>query len=327
MIPKVGPDPKTILYGVLNWGLGHATRSIPIIHELLSQGHQIIIASDGDALELLEREFPGLSTESLPPYNVTYKKESLWHIVFSNSPQVFMAIQKEKKAATRLLSKYKADMIISDSRFGFRSSRVPSHIISHQLNLMSSDPILKKFLNLINDRYLNAFSSCWIPDTPDHMLSGALSQNPRIKKTHFLGAISRLKTETNDIEYDLGIFLSGPEPARSKLESKLIKKYRGSNWRICLTRGTSSERANEFPDSWTIVDLADSQQMSRFIQRSERIISRSGYTSILDYYNLKKEAFLIPTPGQSEQEYLSDHLDGKHGFKKVNDFSDLPTSC
>lgn len=326
MIPKVGPGPKIILYAVLNWGLGHATRSIPIIDELISQGHRIVLASDGDALKLLKREYPQLSAEVLPPYNVTYKKERLWHIALSNAPQVFMAIQKEKKAAARLQAKHKADLIISDSRFGFRSTMVPSHIISHQLNLRSSSPILKKFLNLINEGYLNAFSSCWIPDTPDHKLSGELSQNPRIKKTHFLGAISRMKSQNNDIQYDLGILLSGPEPARSKLESNLVEKYKASKWRICIARGTTSIRTIDFPDSWTIVDLADTLQINQLIQQSERIVSRSGYTSILDYYNLKKEAFLIPTPGQSEQEYLSEYLNGKYGFRKVNNFSDLPTS-
>lgn len=327
MIPKVGPDPKVILYAVLNWGLGHATRSIPIIDELINQGHQVIIASDGDASELLKREYPKLASESLPPYSVRYNKENLWHIVLSNAPKVFLAIQKEKRAALKLQAKHNADLIISDSRFGFRSERVPSHIITHQLNLSSSSLVLKKSLNLINEGYLNSFTSCWIPDTPDHLLSGELSQNPRIKKTHYLGPISRLKKQTSHIEYDLGIFLSGPEPARTKLEIRLRDKYKDSTWRICLVRGTTSRRQGTFPESWTILDLADTQQINQLLQRSEQVISRSGYTSILDYYILGKKAFLIPTPGQSEQEYLSEYLDGKYGFKKVNGLSDLPTSC
>lgn len=327
MIPKLGLRPKTILYGVLNWGLGHATRSIPIIRHLLNEGHKVILASDGNALTLLSEEFPQLAKESLFPYNVQYNSEKLWPIVISNAPRILRAIINEKRKTNQLVSKYKANLIISDSRFGFRSKRVQSIIISHQLRLRSESLILKQALNQVNKYFLNSFNACWIPDNAAHLLSGELSKNQLIKKQHFIGPVSRLKKKEEDHEYDLGIILSGPEPARTNLETSLIDKYKDSAWQVCLIRGTTENSIVAPPKHWLTKNLATASEVNDIIFKCQNLISRSGYTSIMDFYSVGKGAYLIPTPGQSEQEYLAAFLHGKYGFVYAKSLEDLPISC
>ena len=65
---------KRILVAPLNWGLGHATRCIPIIRALKAHNFEPVIASDGAALQLLKKEFPDLEHVELPSYNITYPK-------------------------------------------------------------------------------------------------------------------------------------------------------------------------------------------------------------------------------------------------------------
>lgn len=313
------PDSASkIIVAPLYWGLGHATRSIPIIEYLISEGKEVILASDGEALELLSQAFPDLPSESLPPYNVRYNGETLTSIIIGNSWNVLSAMIRERRAANRLYKKYKPDLIISDSRFGFKHPRTENVIVSHQLNVTSKNKALKYILNAMNTRLLNSYDACWIPDTPDHRLSGELSINPRITNQKFIGPLSRLKKHpiSNDLKYyDVSIILSGPEPARTKMENDLITHFHDTDITICLVRGTTKKDNLHLPSNWTIIPRANSKQINDILLSSKKIISRSGYTSIMDYAHLGVASFLLPTPGQSEQEYLAKKLNGKMGFK------------
>lgn len=321
----VPPTAKRIIVAPLNWGLGHATRTIPIVRELLAQEKEVILASDGEALELLKAEFPQLKAVTLPSYQVRYDYASLFMLMLSNSPNISTAIRKEKAKCKQLIQELKPDMIISDSRFGFRNKSVRSVIITHQLYPLGSNPILRWFLEKGNRRFLNKFDECWVPDDMEHKLSGVLSQNPRINNVRFLGPLSRLdKNHTVKSEgYDLAIVLSGPEPARSKVEARLIELLEESPKKICLVRGTKAPAQVTLPKRWTIHHLADSQQINEILLQSKTVVSRSGYTSIMDYGHLGIGAYLVPTPGQTEQEYLAKYLDGRYGFVWLQDLSEL----
>lgn len=314
----VTQDMHHILVAPLNWGLGHATRSIPIINHLIAQNKEVTIASDGEALELLKEEFPNLKSIQLPSYNVRYRGKTLWSIVATNVPNVLRAIIAEYLALRKLKKQSKIDLIISDSRFGFRHSDVRSYIISHQLNLQSNNPIIKRGLNYINRFLLNAFDLCIVPDYEDHRLSGALSKSEAIKKKLYLGALSRFKKLEIDIKYSKAYILSGPEPARTELENRILQKIRNTNEKLVLVRGTNlvNKLSVDNPNI-TIFDRVNANVLNRVISESQVVISRSGYTSIMDYYTLSKNAKLIPTTGQTEQEYLADYLDGKYGMQKV----------
>lgn len=301
-IPK---EVKHILVAPLNWGLGHASRCIPIIDELLERNYLVTIASDGEALKFLNREFPNLPSLELPAYKVKYKTNNLFSIVIENIPNVFFAILKEKKALSKILARHKIDLVISDSRFGFYSRKKHSIIISHQLNLLSKNPILSFFLNSVNRFFLNSFDECWVPDYSDRRLSGKLSDPKFVKSVEFIGPLSSLKKYETEKIYDIGIVLSGPEPARTKWEEKLVKKYSSKNVSIALIRGTDEAKPIVKKANWTIISLATRKEVNRILLESKHIISRSGYTSVMDYDHLGIEAELVATPGQSEQEYLS----------------------
>ncbi len=169
-----------------------------------------------------------------------------------------------------------------------------------------------------NSRYLLiGFDECWVPDKEDHLLSGELSISNKIYKTRFIGPISSLSSMVSEKELDILIILSGPEPARTKIEKKLIEKYARTQKKIALVRGTNRMSQQKYPPGWQIHDRVNRETISLLLSKSSEVISRAGYSSIMDYYKIKVGATLIPTPGQSEQEYLAAYLDGKMGFKRL----------
>ena len=308
-------DHKTVIVAVLNWGLGHACRSMPIIDALIQNKKKVIIASDGIALEILADRYPKLEFETLPAYNVKYNSSKLTGIVFGNAFKVGKAILHEKLYANRLVTKYNADLVISDSRFGFRSKKCKSVIISHQLMMHARSAIMKLVMNVPNRLLLNAFDEVWVPDYQDRRLTGILSKNKKIKNQTFIGPLSTLKKSENPKDYDMVILLSGPEPARTRLEISLVNAFKDSDKRVVLIRGTNEKPLTQIPSSWLRYDLANRSEVETALLSTEEVIGRSGYTSIMDYYTLGISAQLIPTPGQSEQEYLAEYLNGKYGFR------------
>jgi len=309
---------KTILFTVLNWGLGHATRSIPIIRQLLESGNTLTIASDGVALKLLQKEFPQLDFINMPGYNVRYGN-TLGAIVFGNIPNVLRGIISEHFKIKRLVKNGTYDMVISDSRFGCFNRNLPCYIISHQLNIPSRNKLLKYLINIPNHYFLNRFDELWIPDHDDHSLSGQLSISRQVRKQRFIGAVSRLEKRDKPHIYDIAIILSGPEPSRSTFEEKIISTLMATDYRLVLVRGTEKEIAQELPANWQLYNLANSKLINEVLIASKLIISRSGYTSILDYNKLGVKAILVPTPGQSEQEYLAYHLNRDAQFISINE--------
>ncbi len=309
---------KKILYTVLNWGLGHATRSIPIINQLVASGNTITIASDGIALDLLQKEYPQLTFVKLPGYNVRYGN-SLPSIVLGNIPNVLRAIILEHIAINKILKRKDYDILISDSRFGCFNKNIPSYIISHQLNIPSSNKLLKRLINIPNHFFLNSYSEVWIPDYDDHRLSGKLSISSQVRKQRFIGPISRLQKADRASIYDLAIILSGPEPSRSIFEEKLISILKTTDYKIVLVRGTERPLDQALPANWQVHNLSNSVLINKLLTDSRLIISRSGYTSILDYYKLGVKAILVPTPGQSEQEYLGDFLNNHNQFTSIEE--------
>jgi uncharacterized protein (TIGR00661 family) len=300
---------KNILVAPLNWGIGHATRCIPIINKLIKLNFNPIIASDGDALKLLRKEFPKLKCIELPSYNIKYPKKGLffkWKII-SLAPKILKAVKEERKIIEKLISSEDLSGIISDNRFGVRSKRAPSVFISHQLNVLSgSSTFLSSFLH---QKYINKFDQCWIPDSKSMSLAYKLSNSSKVKKQQFIGLLSRFKKQNLPIIYDLLIVLSGVEPLRAKLEKKLISELKNYDGRVLFVQGVITE----IQETWTqnnitFYNFLLSNELEKAINQSELILSRSGYSTIMDLAVLEKKAFFIPTEGQYEQEYLAKHL-------------------
>ncbi len=331
---------KTILVTPLNWGLGHATRCIPIIKALQENNYIPIIASDGIALELLRKEFPYIKTLKLPSYQIEYAKNGKnfkWKLL-KNLPTMIQAIWNEKKKVKKWIKKYEIDGIISDNRLGVYSKKVPSVFITHQLNVMTGNTTW--ISSKLHQNIIRKFNECWVPDFEGmENLSGKLGH---LKKNAFeikyIGPLCRMKKLELPSQFDLMIILSGPEPQRTLLEEKLIAEIIHYNGRIIFIKGiVEKEQKKEQIDHVTYYNFMNSRQLERTFNESETVLCRSGYTTIMDLAKLNKKAFFIPTPGQFEQEYLAKKLE-KEGWipyanqddfrienlSKIKDYKGLP---
>ncbi|MDR5589300.1 glycosyltransferase [Christiangramia sp. SM2212] len=317
---------KRILVAALNWGLGHAARCIPIIRELQLNGFEPVIASDGQALELLKKEFPHLNHIELPSYNIQYSKNGFylkWKMIM-DSPRIVMAIREEKKLTKEIVKKYNIKGIISDNRLGVRCKKLKTNVfITHQLNVLSGNT---SFLSsYLHQQYISKFDECWVPDVADKKnLSGILGHLKRKPvNVKYIGPISRLEKRNTPEFYDFLVLLSGPEPQRSILESILLKEFKTAEARILFVRGVFSEDELDFPNcNINIKNNLFGKALQEAINASRYIVSRSGYTTLMDLAKLEKKAFFIPTPGQNEQEYLAERLSklGIAPFCKQEDF-------
>ena len=305
---------KKILVAPMNWGLGHASRCIPVIQELQKCGFEPVLASDGAALLLLKKEFPGLQIVELPAYNISYSKKGKnlrWKLLLQ-MPHILQTIQKEKKITEELVKSLRLSGIISDNRFGMHSKEIPSVYITHQLHVLSG--ITTYFTSLHHRQYIRKFDECWIPDSAGPgSLSGYLGHTKKpLENAKYMGILSRFQKRDFPKVYDYMILLSGPEPQRSLLEKVLWKTFRNTSQKVLFVRGIFSEE--QFKNSNPKISLKNhliGQELEEALNSSDVIIARSGYTTLMDLAILEKKTFFIPTPGQPEQEYLAARLQKK----------------
>ncbi|TAI47959.1 glycosyltransferase [Flagellimonas allohymeniacidonis] len=321
---------KRILVAPLNWGLGHATRCIPIINALLAFGHKPYIASDGVALALLQKEFPNLPSFELPSYKITYAEKArnfkikmIW-----DSPKVLKAMAAEKKAVKKLVKKHQIEGIISDNRMGVFYKKVPCVFITHQLNVLSGNTTWMS--SKAHQKIIKKFDACWVPDIKGKPnLTGKLGHLKKSKiNIEYLGPLSRFQKSDVDTKFDVMVLLSGPEPQRTLLEEKLLKEFTIFEGKVLLIKGViensqTKETVTSDKGSIEIYNFMQSSELEKSINQSARILCRSGYTTVMDLAKLEKKAFFIPTPGQYEQEYLAKRLDKKGlvPYCKQNEFT------
>ena len=317
---------KNILVAPLNWGLGHATRCIPIIRELQKNGFTPIIASDGSALALLKKEFPNLIHLELPSYHIEYAKKAenfKWKLI-KNSPKTINAILEEKKIVKKWMKEYDLYGIISDNRLGVYNKKIPSVIITHQLTVLSGKTTW--ISSKLHQHFIGNFNECWVPDFDKTTnFTGKLGH---LKSTSlnlkYIGILSRLEQKELPKKYDLMVLLSGPEPQRTLLEEQLKIEVQGYDGNIVFINGKIEENQKiEIVNNVTFYNFMTSTELEIAFNESENILCRSGYTTIMDLVKLDKKAFFIPTPGQFEQEYLAKRLK-RHGmipYSKQEDFT------
>ena len=322
---------KNVLICPLNWGLGHATRCVPIIRELLESGDNVIIAADKAPLAFLKKEFPGLTFIQLAGFKPLYSKgNSQVFQLLKSIPNALLNFKKEHKAIEKIVDDYKIDLIISDNRFGCWSKKVHSIYITHQLNIQVpkffkwTSPII----NQLHKHYIKKYDELWIPDVENEpSLSGNLSHPANIKiKTKYIGFLSRFSSEIKDeiksIEYL--VILSGPEPQRSIFEDIIIKQANDIQGNIVILRAKPEENKipSNAPKNIVFFNHVDDETFVKIVARSKNIICRGGYSSLMDLITLNRNAYLVPTPGQTEQEYLAEYLTEKGLFNhcKQKDF-------
>ncbi|HEV7621235.1 MAG TPA: glycosyltransferase, partial [Flavisolibacter sp.] len=312
---ETSPKP-TVLVVPLDWGLGHATRCIPIIKALINNNCRVYLAGEGNVKKLLEKEFPFLPFLDLRGYRVHYSRKG-WQLPISlmkQIPSLFRAINHEHKWLKEQVNKLSLNAVIADNRYGLYHSLIPGIFITHQLYIKTGLGVLFDFLlQKLNYRFINHFSECWVPDNKNvPNLANELS-HPRKKPAiplRYTGVLSRFKQLTSNNEgKHLLVLISGPEPQRSLFEQIIMEQIRSYKDSVIIIKGKPASSSLFLQtENLKIFDHLPVRQLEEIMAQASFVISRCGYSSVMDIIRMQKKSILIPTPGQEEQKYLSRHL-------------------
>ena len=310
---------KKILLAPLDWGLGHTTRCISIIKLLLDKGNSVTVACNNRQKAILFKEFSEIDFLFLEGYNVSYSNHKFFlpFKLIGQLPKINNRIYQEHKWLDKIIKERNFEVVISDNRYGFYSKLVPSIFITHQLTIKAPFEWLEYLLQKINYSYINRFTQCWVPDYAGiKNIAGLLSHPKKLPAipVHYIGPLARFKRNVQplkDFKYAYCIILSGPEPQRTILENIIISQIHLISSNCLLIRGIPDDESdiikNDSPFV-TILNHLKGTDLHDAILNSEYIITRSGYTSVMELMSLQKKTILIPTPGQTEQEYIGEKL-------------------
>lgn len=306
-----------VLVCPLDWGLGHATRCIPIIKELLSNGAEVIIAGDGYSLDLLKQEFPFLESIWLKGYRISFSRFIPLSIkMVLSSPRILWRICKEHKEIDTIVTSRNIDVVIADNRYGLWNNRAYSIFITHQLNILppSLFSFISPVLRSVVRKFILKYNECWIPDDPGSQnISGKLSHGYSIPlNTSFIGPLSRFNsadttsTILSSIKFDIIAILSGPEPHRSEFERILKEQLSNFNKKSLIIRGITNTNTEESTiNNLTLIDHLPASSIQSLLNEDPVVICRGGYSTLMDLSFTGNKVICVPTPGQTEQEYLA----------------------
>lgn len=311
-----------ILVAPLDWGLGHASRCVPIVQFLVEQGFDVIIGGSGGSLAYLQKRFPNLVSVELPSAKMSYGKHGMVSLPFMFSMLRFARnIRMEHRELEKIVAEKSVDYVFSDNRLGLYSSLVPSFYMTHQLNFDTGflNGFSAKMMKHLHQRYINKYRCCFVPDVGGELsLSGKMSDSEF--EVRHLGPLSRFygKTvERIDGNFDL-LLLSGIEPQRTILENIFIEKYSAMpDVRLHIVRGVADGAALSLPSNIAYENAPSDDRIASLIVSAGRIFCRSGYSTLCDLAALGRLAVLVPTPRQPEQEYLAARFHEMFGFVTV----------
>ena len=323
-----------VLVAPLDWGLGHATRCIPIIRELIRQEAKVIVSAQGGGKILLQNEFPSISFIDIPGYKIRYPaKGSMAWAILIQLPGFLKAIKKEQLLLSRMIGIHHITHVISDNRFGLFSKVAKCTFITHQVKIKSSKGLrfLEPLLFSLNKKRIEKFDELWIPDLkfPEN-LSGGLSDCSGINiPVKYLGLLSRFDkpAKTDQKNFEAIALLSGPEPQRSLIEKKITDLFIGSGKKCLIIGGVPENIINKQTENCQRISTISDQEFLQLLHPDTTVLCRPGYSTIMDLVVLghRKVAF-IPTPGQTEQEYLAQILKEKYNYcvlSQDDDFTEI----
>jgi UDP-N-acetylglucosamine transferase subunit ALG13 len=304
-----------ILVAPLDWGLGHATRVIPIIRLLLERNCTVIIAAKGRTRELLEQEFPDLEYMELEGYGIQYSRKG-WMLPFkiaAQVPHILSVIKKEHQWLQHAVADHSIDAVISDNRYGLYHHSIPTVLITHQLRIKTGlSSLMDRFIQQFNYQQINKFVDCWVPDHEKGLtLAGELSHPTLFPSVpvKYIGPLSRFTGLVKAEEKHLLVILSGPEPQRTLWEEMIIHQLHAYKKPVILVRGLpGTVDLPVVPLFVQVFNHLPAQELDNYIQGASFVISRCGYSTIMDVMTMQKKSILVPTPRQAEQEYLAEHL-------------------
>lgn len=297
---------------------------MPLIRFYLNRSDRVIIASYGEISAYLQQEFPNLEHIHLPGIEIKYASNNLSRLKLAfRLFYFFKMIRQERKLLAQIILDKKIDTVISDNRYGLYHPHVYSVFITHQLFIPAG--LFSGIINMINHAYIKKFNECMIPDySSENNLSGALSHKKHaLTHVNYIGPLSRFENPCEKKEiytYKYALILSGPEPQKSILENLVTEQLKKSGFVCCIINSKFGERKDGLIHCFPVLAT---HELYEIFQVSEFVICRSGYSSIMDLTVLKKNAVLIPTPGQPEQEYLAKYHQGKYRIVLQKDLQSL----
>jgi len=314
-----------IIYAVCSWGLGHATRSLPVIRKLIKENNEVTIISNGRSLELLKKELgEGIDYFDIPDYPMLLSENARQFMAKSVVywPSFIARMESGLQQLKKILEKRKCDRIISDARYDMYSRKIPSFFISHQIRIMNPLRIqmFERGSEIFNTFFFKRFAGVIVPDYKEDNLSGELSHNLRRideNKLHYAGVLSDFKKKNTKKDIDYLISISGPEPQRTMLEKKLLPQLRNLEGKIVVTLGKTETKDKLNKKNIETYSFLSKDKREDFLNRANLVISRSGYSTILDLAVIGTKALMTPTPGQIEQEYLGEYHNKKNTFYSV----------
>lgn len=320
------PSQKRILYAVLNWGLGHAVHSVPMIRSL-SKNNEVILAATGRALAFLKDEFPHLQSINLPDYTIQYASKQRLLVVrlILQVPAMLVSLLREHWQTEKIVRERDIDLIFSDNRYGVYSRNVPSFFITHQLRF-KLPARLRKFEVIsewFNRWYFRKYSGVLVLDEAgkenmagDLAHSGKICRHPKLT---YIGLWSTVHKENVPQDIDVLAVISGPEPHRGIFGKKVIEQMKNmpGNKVVILGKPEDTEKDYSYP-GLQVYSFKNRKEVNDLLNRAKIVVCRSGYSSTTDLVSLKKPALMVPTPGQTEQEYQAEYYRDKGYFYMVS---------
>ena len=310
--------PLHVLVAPLDWGFGHATRCIPIIRYLLEKNCVVTLAAEGPVAVLLRSNFPELKIVRLRGYRISYSKNSRTFApkILAQIPKILRSIKRERLWLSQLADEYKFDLVISDNRYGLKTAGLYSVIMTHQLQIKSGKGLLAdRILKSVHYPMLEKFDECWVVDEASPQgLGGSLSHPGTIpSNAKYIGLLSQLNPMAEKVVADkknILVLLSGPEPMRGILEQKILSQAsEQKEYHFTVVAGNPSASVPvDMPEHIRYKTHLNAPQLTGLLNESALVVCRSGYSTLMDLAVMHKKALLIPTPGQSEQEYLGKRL-------------------
>ncbi|HOI26283.1 MAG TPA: glycosyltransferase [Paludibacteraceae bacterium] len=320
---------KKVLVAVLNWGLGHAVRSIPVVKAFLDHDYEVLLGGNGSSGEFLHKEFPQLRYVEFPSFEMKYSSgKSQVGAMLLSLPHLFASLWKDHQFVCRLVKEESIDVVFSDNRFGLYCKNCHTVYMTHQLLIKMPGPVsfLEPLLKALHGYLISKYDECWVPDFSDMKnLAGDLSHPQMNLKVRYVGPLSRFPKNGGiavSLKYKFLFILSGVEPQRSILEKKILNLFeeRVGLPSCLLVRGVESPFLNDTVyHNLKIENVLSGESLLGLLQVSDCVVCRSGYTSIMELASISHKAVLIPTPGQTEQEYLANYLSSQYSmFASVN---------
>ncbi len=316
---------KIILFTALDWGLGHAARTAEIIDRTLTAGYKLVIAASGRGYFFYKKRYSSVTIEKIPAFELTYsRRDALFELkILVTFLKFFVNVLIDRLYVARLLRKYRPSLIISDNRFGFYSRKVYSVIISHHINIQvpSNLKFLDKLLYGVNCFFFKKFNENWIPDYPgEENLAGRIDHYRLCNlNSYYIGLLSRFKNYRCQPkkEYDFVCLVSGIEPQRPIFVSKLLEIFRKTDWSVLIVSGVPESDFAQKTENITMVSHLQDVDFCSYVKGAKYLVIRAGYSTIMDLVALGRTALIVPTPKQTEQEYIAFLMHTKKLFYRV----------